>query len=321
MSRVVVGTLAPEPGQVRRGMLSVPGVTPTWEMPVVVARGRRPGPTFTITSGLHAGEYVPIEAVTRFTRELDLDALRGTVIAVLIVNLPGYFEHSLYVNPRDGKNMNRVFPGDSSGTDSERVAAFLAAEVIDGADAFLDAHCGDLTEALMPFVICIQAGDAEVDRQSGAMAEAFGLDYVMTIGPESIKGTASGTAAARGIPAISAEAGQQGICDAAYVDRYLGGLRHLASHLGMLPAQATAPAQPTRLREFAWTRASHTGTFFPAVRVGQSVVEGQRVGSVRDLFGEEIEDVRASAAGVVTFCVTSPPVQEGSPLLGVGVLD
>jgi predicted deacylase len=56
------------------------------------------------------------------------------------------------------------------------------------------------------------------------------------------------------------------------------------------------------------------------VQVGENVTEGQPVGSLRDLFGEELIEIRANADGVVTFCVTCLPVQEGDPLLGIGVL-
>ncbi|HVB13300.1 MAG TPA: succinylglutamate desuccinylase/aspartoacylase family protein [Candidatus Dormibacteraeota bacterium] len=142
MSRVSVVGLSPHVGELSRGMVGVPGLRPPWEVPVVVARGRQVGPTRVVTSGVQAAEYVPIEAVTQFSRQLDLELLRGTFIAVLIVNMPGFYERTIYVNHRDGKNINRVFPGSPTGSASERVADFLVREVIDGADAYIDASWG-----------------------------------------------------------------------------------------------------------------------------------------------------------------------------------
>lgn len=320
MSRVSVAGLSPAIGEMSRGMVEVPGLTPPWDIPVVVARGRQDGPTLVVTSGVHAAEYVPIEAVTQFSRQLDLELLCGTFIAVLIVNTPGFYERTIYVNPRDGKNINRVFPGSATGAASERVADFLVREVIDGADAYIDAHCGDLIEALVPFTISIESGSPAVDQRSAALASAFGLRYSMSIPRDSIRGTASGTAAGRGIPAIAAEVGQQGICDPAAVEMYRNGLRGVAAELGMLPSAPGRSERATQLREFAWLRAGTTGTFLPAVGVGENVTEGQRVGSLRDLFGEELVEIRANADGIVTFCVTCLPVKEGDPLLGIGVL-
>ena len=320
MSRVSVAGLSPDVGELSRGMVGVPGLTPPWEVPVVVARGRQAGPTLVVTSGVHAAEYVPIEAVTQFSRQLDLEQLRGTFIAVLIVNMPGFYERTIYLNPRDGKNINRVFPGSRTGSASERVADFLVREVIDGADAYIDAHCGDLIEALLPFTISIESGSTAVDQRSASLATAFGLPYSMSITRDSIQGTSSGTAAGRGIPAIAAEVGQQGICDPAAVETYRNGLHRVAAELGMLPPIPGPKEIAIQLREFAWLRAATTGSFLPAVRVGENVTDGQAVGSLRDLFGEELIEIRANADGVVTFCVTCLPVREGEPLLGIGVL-
>ncbi|MGH7640630.1 MAG: succinylglutamate desuccinylase/aspartoacylase family protein [Candidatus Dormibacteria bacterium] len=319
MSRTAVAQLRPAPGEVARGLVSVPGVDPPWELPLVVIRGREPGPTWAITSGVHAAEYVPIAAVTEFTRSLDPTSLRGTVIAVLIVNYPGFFERSIYVNPRDGKNINRVFPGDPQGSASERVAAFISNEVISGSDAYLDAHCGDLIEALSPFVLWDRTGDESVDRRSEAMARAFGLEHVMSVAPATIGGTSSGSASARGIPAITAEAGQQGICDPKVVERYVLGLRRLGAHLGLLdaPKGEVPPAQ--ELIEFDWLRSQVTGVWRPSVLAGERVQKGQVVGVLRDLFGEELTQAHAGATGPVIFCVTSLPVRPGDPLVGIGV--
>ncbi|MGC8474558.1 MAG: succinylglutamate desuccinylase/aspartoacylase family protein, partial [Candidatus Dormibacteria bacterium] len=136
--------LAPEAGSVARGWVKVPNVEPAWELPAVVVRGAQDGPTLAVTSGMHAAEYVPIEAVTRLTRWLDPADLRGTLAAVLVVNTPGFYERSIYVNPRDGRNLNRSFPGNPEGDPAERVANFLLEELIAPADAYVDAHCGDL---------------------------------------------------------------------------------------------------------------------------------------------------------------------------------
>ena len=159
-----------------------------------------------------------------------------------------------------------------------------------------------------------------MDQRSESLATAFGLPYSMSITRDSIRGTSSGTAAERGIPAIAAEVGQQGICDPAAVETYRNGLHRVAAELGMLPPIPGPREIPIRLREFAWLRAGTTGTFLSTVQVGENVTEGPPGGSLRDLFGEELIEIRANADGVVTFCVTCLPVQEGDPLLGIGVL-
>ena len=311
--------LAGEPGSVARGWVTVPGLEPAWELPVVVVRGREEGRTLAVTSGMHAAEYVPIEAVTRLTRWVDPARLRGTLVAVLVVNTPGFYERSIYVNPRDGRNLNRSFPGAADGDPAERVAHFLLEDLIAPADAYVDAHCGDLIEALSPFTLWTRAGDPSVARRSQEIAQAYGFEHSLGVDPESVPGAAYASAALRGVPAIIAEIGQQGVVDEPSVARHLRGLQNVMAHLGMVDPLGPPPPPPVVMDEMVWTRTDVSATYHPMVAVGEAVTEGQVVGELRDVFGEVQRTIRAEASGVVVFLVTSLAVKAGDPLLGVGV--
>jgi len=319
MSRVSFADLNPDPGEIRRGFVRVPGVDPAWEVPAVVIRGLEEGPTLAVTSGMHAAEYVPIEAVTRLTRWLDPSRLRGTLAAVLLVNSPGFYERSIYVNPRDGRNLNRSFPGDRDGSPAERVAAFLLEELITGSDAYVDAHCGDLIEALSPFTLWTRAGDREVARVSQQMSVAYGFEHSLGVEPDSVPGAAYAAAALRGVPGIIAEIGQQGICDEPSVARHLGGLQNVLSTLGMIDPVGPPPPAPEAMDQMVWMRTDISATYHPLVSVGDRVHRGQPVGELRDIFGERLVSLEAAASGVVVFLVTALAVKAGDPLLGIGV--
>lgn len=319
MSRVAIGELTAGVGEVKRGWVQIPGIDPPWEVPAVVVRGAEPGPTLAVTSGMHAAEYVPIEAVTRLTRWLEPGRLRGTVVAVLLVNSPGFYERSIYVNPRDGRNLNRSFPGSATGDPAERVAAFLVENLIEGADAYVDAHCGDLIEALSPFTLWTKAGDPEVARRSQELSAAYGFEHSLGVDPDSVPGAAYATAALRGVPAIIAEIGQQGITDEPSVARHLRGLQNVLAQLGMIDPVGEPPPPPEAMDEMVWTRTDVSATYHPQIVVGERVEKGQVVGELRDIFGEPLRTIRADASGVVVFLVTSLAVKAGDPLLGIGV--
>lgn len=319
MTRTAITGLTAAPGEVARGMVVVPGLEPVWEMPAVVVRGSSPGPTLAVTSGMHAAEYVPIEAVTRLTRWLDPAQLRGTLVAVLLVNTPGFYERSIYVNPRDGRNLNRSFPGDAQGSPAEQVAAFLLAELIEGSDAYVDAHCGDLIEALSPFTLWTKAGERTVAERSRAMAAVYGFEHTLGVDPLSVPGAAYASGALRGVPSIIAEIGQQGICDEPSVQRHLRGLQNVMSHLGMIDALGHPPPPPTTMDQMVWMRTDVSATYHPTVQVGEWIKEGQTVGELRTIFGDVISEVQATASGVVVFLVTSLAVKQQDPLLGIGV--
>jgi predicted deacylase len=319
MGRESIANLTAEPGERRRGQLVVPGLDPVWEMPAVVIRGKAPGPTLAVTSGMHAAEYVPIEAVTRLTRWVDPAKLRGTLVAVLLVNTPGFYERSIYVNPRDGRNLNRSFPGNRDGSPAEQVAAFLLSELIDGSDAYVDAHCGDLIEALSPFTLWTRAGDPGVAERSRQLAAVYGFEHTLGVDPLSVPGAAYAAGALLGVPAIIAEIGQQGICDEPSVQRHLRGLQNVMAHLGMIDPVGEPPTAPMPMDRMVWMRTDVSATYHPTVKVGEQVTEGQAVGELRTIFGETIMELRATAGGVVIFLVTSLAVKSGDPLLGIGV--
>ena len=319
MSRVSFLDLTPARGERRSGMIAVPGVEPAWEMPAVVVRGRHDGPTLAVTGGVHAAEYVSIEAVTRLSRWADPNELHGTLIAVLIVNTPGFYQHTIYVNPVDGKDI--VFPGDPAGTASERVADFLMTQLIAGSDAYIDAHCGDMIEALAPFTLWPRVNDTEVSERSHAMAVAYGLERTLGMDLKNVPGRSYAEVAASGVPAIVGEVGQQGICDEHFVQMHLRGLQNVMAHLGMVDPLGPPPAPPREMQGLAWTRSSVAGTYHPVVAVGERVRRGQRTGELRDLFGNTIEEHLSPADGEVVFLVTALAVAAGGPLIGIGVYD
>src|SRR5215217_847932 len=139
--------------------------------------GAQPGPTFLITAGIHAAEYTGIEAAIRLGRLLDPADLSGTVVIIPLLNRPGFYERSIYVNPEDNDNMNRVFPGRPAGTWSERFAHHLLTEVVSGVQFSIDLHAGDLIEDLVPFVGYRESGQADLDRMMLMMMAAYGAAW------------------------------------------------------------------------------------------------------------------------------------------------
>ena len=115
-------------------------------------------------------------AVRRWTRNLEQREFSGRVRAVPILNVTAFRARSPFVVPEDGKNLNRCFPGNPDGTLAERLAYAAFTELITGSDAVIDAHCGDMVEALEPFAL-YEAGAAEATARD--MALAYGLGYVI----------------------------------------------------------------------------------------------------------------------------------------------
>jgi predicted deacylase len=290
----------------------------TVSLPLVLINGARPGPRVGITAGIHGAEYVSIAALRRVAMELDPADVSGSIVAVLTANPAAFAARSIYVNPLDGRNLNRVLPGDPEGSASERLAAWLDANVIAGSDLFIDMHCGDMNEALISFTGMELTGNAAVDALSRKVADAYGLDYLV-IGP--LPGSTNTAAAARGIASILGEVGGRGQWPEADVSVHAAGLRRALVAAGVVPASAATgpPARASKLlTKEAWLRAAVGGYWHPGVEVGDEVAAGAHLGEVRDAFGKVLLSVEAPIGGVVLFLVTSRAMNAGDPLLAIG---
>jgi len=312
---LVVGSAEAAPGTKVTGYLDVPG-TPI-RMPVTVANGAKPGPRLAITAGVHGGEYPGIESAIRTAASLEPSEMRGQAVVVHIVDVPAFQGRNIYICPIDGKNPNRVFPGDPTGTASERLAHTLFTEVIARGDYYVDLHGGDINEALLPFTIIVESGTPEVDAATLALARVYGIKYV-------VRGRVSGgtyaAAAQRKIPAILAEAGGQGLLQPEALEIHLRGLRNVLRHLGIMPGTPEPVAPIELLPELHWVSSAHTGLFYPEIAPGDRVTKGQRVGETRDYFGVRLAEITAPATGVVLFTVTTPATNPSDPMFAVAAL-
>jgi predicted deacylase len=297
------------------------------DVPVVEVTGADDGPRLTVIAGVHGCEYASMAAVRQWSASLAGRDLRGRVTVVPVLNLPAFQARSPFVVPEDGKNLNRCFPGDQNGTLAERLAHATFTQVITGSDALIDAHCGDLPEALEPFTLYEAGPNQDKARE---LAVAYGLGYVIRQEPgpgRAVGGTTSAAAAQAGIPAITAEAGGCGLIEEAAVGLHLRGLDRVLAALGMegsaagAAAAATRLAAPTVLSRFLWLRSRVAGWWQPAVSPGDSVAEGQLLGTVTTLDAAEVlQSIHAPAAGVPMFITSSPAVEADGLLLGLGAV-
>ncbi len=180
---LTVGSILAPPGETVSGYLEVPaGSDEGTRIPITVVHGTSAGPVLALIAGTHGYEYPPILALQRIRRDLSAAELAGTLILIHVANLPSFLGRTIYYSPIDGKNLNRVYPGDPNGTVSDRIADVLHKQVIELADYVVDMHGGDGNEALRPYLYLTVTGDADLDERSKALGLAFGLDTIVVQG-------------------------------------------------------------------------------------------------------------------------------------------
>jgi predicted deacylase len=317
-----VGPVTAQPGRQASGYLLVPdGVDPGTRIPVSIFHGARPGPVLALVAGTHGYEYTSIVALQRLRTRIDAAALAGSLILVHMANPPTFYGRRVYLGP-DGRNLNRVYPGQADGTISQRIAHAITTEVIARATHLVDMHCGDGNESLRPYSYWQLTGDAALDAAGKRLALAFGLDHIVIdrerpSDPERTLYT-SNTAVRRGKPAITVESGGMGLTDEASVRAQEAGALSVMAELGMLDAPSVRVARPLFVDRAQVITAPATGVWHPAVEKMQNVATGTLLGRLTDPFGNLLHEVRAPFAGEVLYVVATPPASEGEPLAFVG---
>jgi predicted deacylase len=309
-----LGDLLARAGSQVRGNCLVSLGTSSVSLPVAITHGNAPGPVLAVTAGIHGAEYVPIVAVRQFIRDLDPTQMRGTIVACLQSSPVAFQQRSAFVNPLDGKNLNRSFPGHPLGGPTARLAAWLWENLLARADYYVDCHCGDLPETLDPFTSVSPGPNGVVSEQSRALAECFEVARLIVNRTE---GSTIREAALAGIPAALVEVGGGGRWSEAEADVQRRGLRRVAALTGILPAEEGARPHLPVFEDAGDVLSERPGLWFPEVSIGTFVARGTRLGRLEDAFGDVVQEILAPAAGVLSYGLSSLAAAEGDLLASI----
>lgn len=324
-NRVEVGGVAAEPGEKRVGYLTVlERPASAIRMPVVIINSRRPGPCVVMTAGIHGSEYPGMEAAMRLGRRLEPAGINGTLVVFPLVNVPGFEAAEANVNPLDGLNLNRVFPGDPHGSPSQVLAHRLLSEVSRLADYVIDMHGGDAIEWLDPFAIYYVSGNDEVDRRSARMAELYDTKHIwISGGGQGHTGTFTGALTARGIPSVVGEAGFMATYREEEIAHHIRGVTNILKEVGVLAGEPELTRQglPRYFRRSFTVTASRGGILYPEAKPSQDVREGELLARIGNLEGEVVEELRSPANGVIRTLFPKRVVGTGDMVYRGWVLD
>jgi predicted deacylase len=299
------------------------GVDAGLSIPMVVVNGVKPGPVLALVSGAHGTEYASIIALERVIQRIDPASLTGTVIIVPLVNVNSFEKKVPHVNPVDNKSMNRFYPGNMNGTQTERASFLITKEVVDKCDYLIDLHGGDLDESLRPYSYWVVSGNDRLDTASKGMVLAFGIDTIIISKDRPADRNASryldNTATVRGKPAVAVEAGHAGTTETDDIDLLANGCFNVMKHLGMLPGTVTPVQNPVWLDPVESVVSDATGIFYPFVKRGTYVAKGAKIGTITDYVGRTISEPRATTAGIITFIRAVPSMTKGETVASIGV--
>jgi uncharacterized protein len=292
--------------------MSLPGMythTPL-EMPIHVIHGRRDGPTLFISAAVHGDEINGVEIIRRVLSLSALKRLRGTLLAVPIVNIMGFHNHARYLPDR--RDLNRSFPGRETGTLAGRLANTFMSQVVMRSDLGIDLHTAAIHRDNFPQI----RADLNDDRLA-PLARAFGSPVLLhSAAPE---GSLRGAAAAESVSVMVFEAGEALRFDEVSIRVGVRGIINVLRQLDMLPATKRKPSKPAALlRSSMWIRAPQSGILRAQVKLGSMVSRSDQLGVVSDPTGEMDMVVAATSDGIIIGRTNIPLVYEGEAMFHIG---
>ena len=312
MNKVTIAGHTLESGKTIKDHIHVDGTE--IHIPHVIICGEKPGKTVLVTAGIHNAEYVGIQAAIELSNEISPEDLSGNLIIIPLANRSGFENRTMSLVSEDGKNLNRVFPGNKEGSEADRLAYILFESFIKNADAYIDLHSGDGYETLIPYAYYVGASPAAT--ASKAMIDCINTKYYVK-STCTIEG-AYNTASMAGIPSVLIERGQLSLCPDEEVQADKEDVINILKFLGLLEGEyKTYPK--TELREFS-DIAPCTGCWYPDKKVGDLFKKGEKLGEIRDYFGKTIHTAIAKNDGVLTYQTSSLSIIKDGPMITYGVI-
>jgi predicted deacylase len=309
MQELKIGGTCIKPGETKRIELPMPPLyTDTrMSMPVHVQRGKRDGPTMFISAAVHGDELNGIEIVNRLLKSKSIKSLRGSLIAVPIVNGYGVLNQSRYLPDR--RDLNRSFPGSKKGSIAGRLAHLFLSEVVSKCDVGVDLHTGAIHRSNLPQV----RADLD-DEQTLAMAEAFGLPVLLNadLRPGSLRQAAGDM----GVKVILYEAGEALRYDEYSIRAGVKGIINVMREVGMLNKRQRKWHKISKFvaRQSGWVRATESGFVSHIAQLGDHVNKESVLAIIADPYGTELSRVLCPEEGVVIGKQNIPLTQEGEAM-------
>ena len=309
MKQLIIGGQEIKPGETKRIRLEMPPLYTDARMsiPVHVQRGKRDGPTLFVSAAIHGDELNGIETVNRLLKSSSIKRLRGTLIAVPMVNVYGVLNQSRYLPDR--RDLNRCFPGSQKGSLAGRIAHLFLTEIVEKCDVGIDLHTGAIHRSNLPQV----RADLD-DPETLELAKAFGLPVLLNA--ELRDGSLRQVASEMGVKMVLYEAGQALRYDEFSIRAGVKGITNIMRHIGMLnKTQRKGPTIKMFVaRQSGWVRANESGLVMHIAQLGDHVNKDQVLATIADPFGDLLGQILSPQEGVVIGKQNIPLAQEGEAI-------
>ncbi|SFZ89789.1 hypothetical protein SAMN05428642_101563 [Flaviramulus basaltis] len=280
-------------------------------VPVIIERSKRPGPTVLFTAGIHGDEVNGVEIVRQLIAKGINKPKCGTIICMPVINVFGFI--NLKREFPDGRDLNRVFPGSPTGSLAGRVAYKLMQDIIPNVDFIIDFHTGGSGRFNAP-----QLRYSKDNIKLNDLAKAFGAPFVLY--SKNLSKSFRSSCFKLGKPLLLFEGGKSFHIDEAVTNSGVNGSKRILNHLNMLSTKFKASAPKKEcvfINESKWIRANFSGMFKASTLIGTAVKKGDVLGNITDPYGKLNFAVKAQNSGYIINLNESPIVYQGDALFHI----
>lgn len=311
MKELVIGGYNIEAGSVSKIELSVAKLYTGADvsLPIKVFRGKKSGPTIFISAAVHGDELNGIEIIHRLIKQKNFEIIRGTLIAVPMVNVYGVVNQSRYMPDR--RDLNRSFPGSAKGSLAARVAHIFLTEIVSHCDYGIDLHTGAIHRSNLPQIRADLA-----DEKTKELALVFGVPVVLN--SNIIDGSLRESAVANKTKVLLYEAGEALRLDELSIRAGVKGITNVLQNLGLIRKTTKKKTTiPYIANSSGWLRASASGFVSQKIRLGDQVVKGDILAVIGSPYGDVVDRVEAPRSGILIGMQNIPLVQEGEAMFHI----
>ena len=283
-------------------------------MPVHVVHGRRPGPVLLVTAAIHGDEITGVEIVRRLLAYKFIDRIRGTLIAIPVVNVYGFVSKSRYLPDR--RDLNRSFPGTKGGSMASRLAHVLMTEIVPQCTHIVDLHSGAVNRENLPQIRAKITGEPEIE----SLARAFGVPVIL----DSDLLDSSFRAAVYEVdkPILVYEAGEALRFDEVSIRAGVKGVLNVMAELEMRLKKKPRPRTHAMVANTSrWLRAPQSGIFRALVSTGAHVKTDDTLAYVNDPLGENTVELKSTMDGIVIGKTNLPLVYAGEAVFNIAAYE
>ncbi|MBF8149782.1 succinylglutamate desuccinylase/aspartoacylase family protein [Winogradskyella sp. F6397] len=283
----------------------------TLEVPIIIERSKKPGPTVLMTAGIHGDEVNGVEIVRQIIAKGINKPKTGTTICVPVINVFGFLNMDRKFP--DGRDLNRVFPGNARGSLASRVANFVMTELVPHVDFAMDFHTGG-SDRFNAAQIRIVKDDARLTE----LAHVFGAPFIYY--SQNLNKTFRNACDKAGVPMLLFEGGKSFNIHSNITNTGVNGAKRVLHHLGMLRSKYKV-SQPkvnaVVIEESKWLRAKYSGMFKATVKINAKVTKGDVLGNITDPYGSFNYFVKAPNTGYIFNVNESPIIYQGDAIFHI----